>query len=191
MNQNTITWGIVVVVLIGLGFWYASSQSAMSTDNGMATTSAATTSATGESPTATGGTKKSIAPGNTFHSIFSQNGSHECDYAQVTSAGQVENKIFIADGKMRGEFRTVTAGAGAGTANLMVYNGGTLYAWQEGKTTGTKTTIKTVSDLPTAIPTDLTSGGVVGSQLNSVGWTCHDWIKDSSMLTPPTYVAFY
>ena len=86
---------------------------------------------------------------------------------------------------MRAEFRTV-----GGPGNIMLYNGGYLYTWKEGSTSGTKTTIRTVADLPTAIPRDLTSGAAIGTAMNSVGWDCREWIKDPKILVVPSYVRF-
>jgi hypothetical protein len=181
MNKNILI-GVVVVVLVLLGWaLYKRSPSSVSTNE-------LATSTTQVNPT-------SVTPGtslpnsaNSFPVLFNQAGSHECKYEQVSNNSRSFNSIFIADGKMRGEFRTTTNGVT--TASLMVYNAPTLYIWQEGKPTGTKTVLKSVADLPVVIPKDLTSGAVLGSGLNSVGWDCHDWIKNSALLTPPTYVKF-
>ena len=129
---------------------------------------------------------------NTFTAIFNQPGAHECEYNQVTGNAQNNYRIYIAGGKMRGEFRTVGQ---AGT--LMVYDGNLLYTWKEGQTTGIKAQLKSLSQLPVAIPTDLTSGSVYNGNSNtankndlSVSWDCHPWIVDKTLLTVPSYVHF-
>ena len=71
-----------------------------------------------------------------------------------------------------------------------IYDGGYLYAWQEGKAVGTKTAINSVADLPKVIPQDLTSGAVLGTDMNNVSWNCHAWSKDPNLLKVPTYVKF-
>jgi hypothetical protein len=124
---------------------------------------------------------------NTFHSIFSQSGSHVCTYEQGAPI-RSSSVIYIADGKMRGEFRTVTTEGSA--ANFMIYSGGYLYSWKEGTTVGTKSSIKSISDLPQVIPTDLTSGVVLGNADKNISWDCHDWIKNSALLILPAYVKF-
>jgi hypothetical protein len=177
MNKNTI---IVVVVLLiaGIGTWYLTSSNMSEVvipDN--ATTTGATV--TPDKPAAGTGT---------FRSIFTQSGNHQCSYEQVTSSGRSSSVIYIADGKMRGEFRT-TSGSVI-TATLMIYNGGTLYTWKEGATVGTKASIRTIADLPEAIPADLTSGAVLGTAANNVSWDCHDWAKDVKVFSIPTYVTF-
>jgi hypothetical protein len=188
MNRNTII-GIVIVVLIILGAWYFMSDK--SSDTAMQGDNATTTSPVTETPVTPGSaaaeTPATAAQTATFKSIFTQTGNHECKYEQVGSSTRTSSVIYIADGKMRGEFRTIGT---TNSANLMVYSGGTLYSWKEGATTGKKTTIKSVADLPEAIPADLTSGAVYGTSANNVGWDCHDWSKDSKILTPPTSVTF-
>jgi hypothetical protein len=123
-----------------------------------------------------------------FHTIFTQSGNHECEYDQVTSSGKASHRIYISKGKMRGEFRTVTGPNINST--IMVFDGYDLYTWTEGTTKGTISDLTSVSQLPVAIPSDLTSGAIYGSSSNSVGWNCHTWITDNSLLTSPSYVKF-
>ena len=89
---------------------------------------------------------------------------------------------------MRGEFRTISGEITSAT--LMIYDRGILYSWKEGTTTGRKSSIRSIADLPEAIPADLTSGGGFGVSLNNVSWDCHDWAKNPAMLVIPTYVKF-
>lgn len=121
----------------------------------------------------------------TFKSLITQKGSYKCTYEVASTTGRSTDIIYIADGRLRGEFRT-TGMAG----NLMIYDGVNLYKWKEGLTIGTKTPLKTLAQLPSIIPSDLTSGASYGSSLNSVGWDCHQWIKVSSLLIPPSSVKF-
>ena len=89
---------------------------------------------------------------------------------------------------MRGEFRSTVNGVS--TATIMVYSGGSLYTWTEGMTTGKKTTLTSLADLPQVIPQDLTSGAIYGTGSTNVSWDCHDWATDATLLTVPAYVTF-
>src|SRR3989338_5949024 len=101
MNQKTLTWG-VVIVLVALGIWYfASSGTAGITQGETATTTTGTTGTPVGTPAAS----------STFRSIFTQSGNHQCDYSQSNSTGQSTSVIYLADGKMRGEFRSTMSGA--------------------------------------------------------------------------------
>jgi hypothetical protein len=124
---------------------------------------------------------------NTFKSIFNQTGSHECDYELVTYSSKTSATIYIADGKMRAEFRTLGNNP---TSNMMVYNGGILYVWTEGMGVGTKSQLNSVSELPFIIPKDLSSGYILNSATSSVSWNCHDWSKNNTLLAPPSTVKF-
>ncbi len=186
MNQKTVIWGIVVIILIVLGVWYFSS---MTPNTATSVTTTATSTATSTTPTAPVTTVPvTAATKSAFKSIFTQSGNYECTYQQVGGSTQGMSTIYISGGKMRGEFRT-TSGA-ASSANLMIYNGGYLYSWVEGTTVGKKTSISSLADLPQVIPQDLTSGAIFGTNDNSVGWDCHDWLTNNSLFVIPTYVKF-
>ena len=120
-----------------------------------------------------------------FTNIFPQKGSYECTYEEVTPSRRTTNTIFFADGKMRGEFRTL-----GGSSNIMVYDGRYMYIWTEGRGTGTLSVPKSISDFPAIVPKDFTNGTVLGSGTNSASWICHPWAKDASLLQKPSYVNF-
>ena len=106
----------------------------------------------------------------------------------MQSTGQSHNVIYLSDGKLRAEFRTINGNIT--TTNISFYDGHYLYTWTEGKSTGTITMVTSLGQLPTAIPKDLMSGTIYGNTYNSVGWQCHPWIVDKTDLTIPTYVKF-
>ena len=183
MSRNTIIAGIVVLVLVALGAWYFSSSQMSPSSAGQATDATSQTT-----PDSNGSTAAPAKGSSTFKSIFTQSGSHECEYTGVNGSSQINSAIFIAGGKMRGEFRTMS---GTNTQpNRMVKKGCDWYTWEEGSATGKKTSIKSIADLPQAIPQDLTSGAIYGTSLDNVGWDCHDWSQDDTQLVPPSYVKF-
>jgi len=175
MSRNSIIWTVVVIIVIALGIWYfaydggSGMMSGTATSTNATSTMATSTDTTGTQSTTGTGNGTTVASGTaTFHSIFTQNGNYECDFSQTSASAQGRNVIYIADGKMRGEFRT--SSGNVTTATLMIYSGGYLYSWQEGATTGTKTAISSLSQLPTAVPENLRSGAVLGTSDSSVGW---------------------
>jgi hypothetical protein len=174
MNRNTIIGGIIIVILVAVGIWYFTA-----TDTTYSTVSTDKTS---------DATKTVPATRSTFKSIFTQSGNHQCTYEQVNPTNRSNSLVFIADGKMRGEFRTTTASGSI--ANIMIYNNGYLYSWKEGGSAGKKSSIKSVAELPEAIPSDLTSGAVYGTSADNVSWDCHDWLKDSKVFVVPTNINF-
>lgn len=184
MNQKTIIWGIVIVVIVLLGVWYFSS---VYTGSPAVAPGTATTTATSTASTSAATGKAASGTPSTFKSIFTQSGNHECTFEQVGTSTRTTSVVYISGGKMRGEFRTTGT---VTSANLMIYNGGYLYSWKEGAAVGKKSSISSLADLPQAIPQDLTSGAIYGTAANNVGWDCHDWLTDSSLFVLPTYVTF-
>lgn len=183
MNK-TIAIVVIIIILLGLGWWAFYTPK---TDTALVPTGTDTSLTSGgdSSGTGTNTTGGAVTSPNTFKSIITQKGSYQCTYSQATQAGQTISTIYIADGMLRGEFRDIDA-----VGNMMIYNKGTLYVWQEGKTTGTKTQVSTLAQLPAVIPRDLTSGSSLGSGINSVGWDCHQWTMKASLFTPSTAIKF-
>jgi len=182
MNSKTALIVVIVLILAALGLWY--SAPGMTGVSETATSTAPAEPAQGQPP-------KSPTPiqgGNTYKSLLTQKGNYQCDYDQVQSTGQGHNVIYLSDGKMRAEFHNVTGDVKAGS--LSVYDGRYLYVWDEGKTVGTRTTVTSLGQLPAAIPKDLTSGKIYGTAYESVGWKCHTWLVDKTLLVPPAYVKF-
>jgi len=183
MNR-TIAIVVIIIILLGLGWWafYTPDTDTMIPSTTSTSTTVGGTDSSGTGTNTAGGAATSP---NTFKSIITQKGSYQCTYNQATQAGQTTSTIYIADGMLRGEFRDIDA-----VGNMMIYNKGTLYVWQEGKTTGTKTQISALAQLPAVIPRDLTSGSSLGSGINSVGWDCHQWTMKASLFTPSTAIKF-
>lgn len=192
MNKNIVIGGIIVVILILLGFWYIASLPVTTPAPVPSTTATSTATSTPvvvptSTTPATSAAPAATATKSAFKSIFTQSGNHECTYQQVGASSQTTSVIYISGGKMRGEFRTTGT---VSSANLMIYNGGYLYSWKEGTTVGKKLSINSIADLPSVIPKDLTSGAIFGTSADSVGWNCNDWLKDNSVFVIPTYVKF-
>jgi hypothetical protein len=190
MNQKTLIGILVAVIVIVLSFWYFSS---MSTNNGIgAATTTSQTAVTTSTPTTPA--KPAVKPvtstgtPKTFKSIFTQTGNYECTYELVDTNSRSSSVIYISGGKMRGEFRSNTNGVIS--ADLMIYSGGYLYSWREGASVGKKSTINSLSDLPSIIPHNLTSGAIFGTNTDNVSWDCHPWNTDSKLLLIPSYVKF-
>jgi hypothetical protein len=182
--------GLLAAVAAAVWFFTAGpTLPANSSPTSTTTAGSTVTPAPGGSPTS--GTKpptKGIPNSTTYKSLLTQSGSYECDYSTVSASGQTNNVIYMYEGKMRGEFRTNSPGES--TSNLFVYDGHYLYQWQEGASTGKRTVLTSLSELPLVIPKDLTSGSIIGNSYTSVGWQCHTWLTNKALLTPPSYVTF-
>ena len=188
MKQSTWIWiAFVAAALIIAGVLiYASKGSEMENALSQNTTAAADTNTSSVGNTSKTGS--TVGMKSTLGGIFDETGNYQCDYDQVSAQSRSTNVIYISNGKLRGEFRTITPALS--TNSIFLYDGSYLYSWTEGKSTGKVAQPKTIKDLPSLIPEDITSGRILGSGLNSVGWNCHAWSLDKSKLVKPAYVVF-
>lgn len=189
--KNNLLWGaiILVVVIFGAVILSNSSPAPKAADTSTAATQTESTNTT-STKTATAAKPAEPIDGmkTSLGGIFDEKGSYECDYDSLGQQSRTSNVVYIADGKMRGEFRTINT---QGTqASIVVYDGSYLYVWTEGQAKGTVSQPKTLKDLPGIIPEDVSSGRILGTSANNVSWMCHAWSKNSSMLAKPSYVVF-
>lgn len=188
--KNSIWLGIALVLVVVVLLLLGSKQEQAGNTNNTNSTSTTETS-TKTAITTTKPKTPAPAPGMkvSLGGIFAEQGNYQCDYEKVTQDSRSSSVIYVSNGRMRGEFRT-SAGLNS-TATLLVYDGSYLYVWTEGKSTGVRTQPKTIADLPSLIPEDVSSGRILGSGINNVSWNCHAWSKDESKLVKPSYVTFY
>jgi hypothetical protein len=185
MNKN-ILWGSVIVVGVVLVVWLIVSKGNSPVQN--VNTEDTTKSVVTEKPAVKSVASKpvSVAPTETFTNILPKLGNYQCDYEEVTQSTRSTNTVYLSDGRMRAEFRSRTADGS--TNSIMVYDGYNLYTWTEGKSTGTVTHPKYLSDFPAIIPKEIVAAKVLGSGLFNASWSCHPWSKDASMLVKPSYL---
>lgn len=182
MKPSLWIWVLVIVVLVIAGVFLFRSKDAI--DDDISSDSDNTTLDT----STTGGNGSPVAMKTSLGGIFDEKGNWQCDYEKVNPQSRSTNVVYISNGKLRGEFRTITATNS--TNSIVLYDGSYLYVWTEGKGTGTITQPKTIKDLPALIPEDITSGRVLGSGLNNASWNCHAWSLDAKKLVKPTNVTF-
>ncbi len=189
--NNKMLWIIIAAVVVIILIFVMGSVG-----NGVAPVNTNTTASTQDTsvqpktftPKATGSTAPIAGMNTSLGGIFATKGNYECDYDSVTNSTRTSNTVYLSDGRMRGEFRTIEAGASKST--IVVYDGTYVYTWTEGQATGKISQPKTLADLPGIIPTDVSSGRILGSGLNSVSWNCHAWSLDQSKIVRPPYVTF-
>ncbi|HEY0220718.1 MAG TPA: hypothetical protein VGC58_00665 [Candidatus Paceibacterota bacterium] len=183
--KQAITWAVVVVLLVVGGYYLFRSNDSESINN--ENTSGNNVDNSNNSNTSNNNVN-TVGMKSTLGGIFDEPGSYQCNYEQVTPQVRSTNVVYISAGKLRGEFRSTTATAS--TLSMVIYDGSNLFVWNEGQTTGKISQPRTIKDLPSLIPEDVTSGRILGSSANNVSWDCHAWSKVPSMLTRPSYVKF-
>jgi len=191
--QKEVLVGIIAVLLGVVVYLYAVGNEGGVVSDSMATSTASNPIANfieSLKPTAAEKPASAPAPKTTSATapLFRMAGSHQCNYEQVSPNGIRSTVVYFSGGKMRTEYRVKETGNTDST--IMLYNGGYLYTWPEGKSGGVKQRITSGSQLPAIIPQDIVQAMVIGTGLNSTSANCQTWIKDDTILTPPTYVTF-
>ena len=118
MNQNTIIGLVVAIVVVGGGAWYMSSHS----DNNM--NGQETAGEQGQS---------------TFAALAAMGGSRTCHITVNTDGNASEGTVYIADGRMRGDF-TSTVNGKAMTAHMLQADG-YMYSWTDAMAQGVKVSL--------------------------------------------------
>lgn len=165
MNTKVIGVIAALILLLGAGGAYFLSQNK-------------TTSNTDSSQTPTTTESKS----SSLLDLLSAGKNQRCTFKTSTSTSVSEGTFYIANGKMRGDFKTTVDGK---TEEMsMIRDGDTNYIWGSSLETGIKMTI--------AI--DKLSENQQASQFVNpdakLDYNCMPWTTDSSLFTPPSNVKF-
>lgn len=195
MNRYILISLVILAFLGGLYFtqirsYVPSFDMASTTPEVATTTDAVATAPAGDAPKAAAPTTpKAPAPKNTqtYKSLVTQMGNYRCDYTQVTGSSRTEGVVYVSDGKLRIELRSLGAKV---TNTLAVYDGRYLYTWTEGMANGSKSQPSSISQLPLILPSNLNTYTTLGSGDNSVTWNCRPWTKDPANFVAPSFVAF-
>ncbi len=180
MNKALI-WAVLAIVVLAGVWYYVLTQPQGGAPSPTATTTVATTSApaaqTPVSPKKTSTAPKVTAPKvsgyNSISYLLTQKEPLVCTM-RVTSPVSRSGTIYVAGGKMRGNFGTAA----------MIDDGTYLYAWKSGATKGLQL---------------LAAQSASGSAVMSLGaldletpfsFACNAWSTDQSLFIPPASISF-
>ncbi len=170
MNKKTIMILVIILGLIGLGYFFMSSK------KGTSSTGSDLTSSTSSAP-------------KSLKDLLGMTAAQKCTFSNKTDNMESSGTVYVAGGKMRGDFTSVVSGKT--TSSHMIVDGTTNYTWMEGEKTGYKMTFDP-SDV--AAQPSVGSAGSAQSQapdLSQQGnYSCSGWIAESSSFTPPDDVKF-
>lgn len=156
-----LVYVVAAVVLVG-GGWYIFST--------MESSVPATTEETRETATS--------SP-TTLSALLASGVSQQCTFTDSSSVGDTSGTVYVASGKIRGDFTAVSAGKAMKTH--MISDGTTAYTWVEGMSTGYKAPLsfKQQADEAQAPALDATK---------SLNYSCGPWTADQEMFAlPPNY----
>jgi outer membrane lipoprotein-sorting protein len=171
MKSNTIVYILIALVVIG-GIAYMMTKG----DNGDARIETEVTSndienMVADSRTQTASMKELVDKGEPV----------KCTFTQVTSNADSNGTVYIADGKVRGDFETTSAGQNFNS--YMISDGSDIYVWSSLTTQGFK---MPVSNTPSA-GAESQNGVSYDQKLN---YDCDPWNKDVSVFVLPANISF-
>ena len=114
--------------------------------------------------------------------LVATNEPMRCTFAHVTEAADSSGEVFVADGKIRGNFKVKTSNETGTTFDAyMITDGKDSYVWSSVLPQGYKVAIKETED----------TGGQNGLDYNQkLNYSCTPWAKDVSFFVPPATVTF-
>lgn len=109
-------------------------------------------------------------------------GAQRCTFANKVENSESSGVVYVAGGKMRGDFTSLAAGQT--TQSHMIVDGETSYVWQDGSSQGMKISFA-----------DMNAQSGQGSNRSvdvneKVGYSCGAWAVDASMFALPAGVEF-
>ena len=173
MNRNVaIVIGILILFLIGSGAYLALKKSPQPSANKAPVTQ--NKSADSGAQTVQG----------TIKSLLSSGKSQKCTYSSNLESASVSGTLYVANGKIRGDFTSGTEQAKM--SGHMIMDGGFSYVWTDMSKQGIKMAIDQKLQQPSGAPA---SGQTLDINQTLV-YTCQGWIGDGSVFTLPSDITF-
>lgn len=173
MNKTVLAAiAIVIILLVGIAFFLASKKS--STTPNAQTPNSVTLQPTKTVIGAIQGTLKSLlASGN----------PQACMYTTTMQNTSVNGTVFVASGKMRGDF--TSNGNQAKISGHMIVDSNYTYIWTDASNQGIKMQLNQVQ--PSITPSINTQSANLDQ---NVSYTCTNWNEDDTKFNIPTNVTF-
>jgi hypothetical protein len=119
----------------------------------------------------------------TIKSLLSSGKSQKCTYSSNLESASVSGTLYVANGKMRGDFASGTEQAKI--SGHMIADGGFSYVWTDTSKQGVKMAIDLEQQL---------AGFLANNQTLDINqtfaYTCQGWTGDGSVFTLPSDITF-
>ncbi len=176
MNKNSLIIGVVVLVLLALGAWFMANRRAGEEGQLYGSDTEMPGDSTGEEAAGTSTSLKTLLAAGT---------AQQCSFQDTAVGMNSEGVIYVAGGKVRGNFMSTVDGQPVGTH--MIVDGKTSYVWTDASAMGFKTTLPEGTTQPSTAASNQTSALDVNKTLN---YSCQPWTADNSVFTLPSGVQF-
>ena len=114
--------------------------------------------------------------------LVAKNKPLKCTFTQKTDMSTSEGTLYIAEGKVRGDFDI--SSSGQSFKAYMITDGTSSFVWSSILPQGFKVPLQNASNQASTQPTQ----GVDYNQV--LDYDCSSWVVDSAVFIPPTNVTF-
>lgn len=164
MNTKIIGVVAALILLLGAGGLYLSQNKSANK--------------TSETPTPT----KTESKSSSLMDLLNLDKNQRCTFKTTASGSSTEGTVYIAAGKIRGDFKTTVNGKDEEMS--LIRDGDMNYIWGSSLKTGIKMKVS-LEDLS---KNQQTSGFIDAN--NKLEYNCMPWDTDSSLFTPPSNIKF-
>lgn len=120
---------------------------------------------------------------SSLKALLTVNDPQKCTFADNTDAGDTSGTVYVANGKMRGDF-VATTDAGPMNSHMVVVNN-TGYIWSDGMQDGFKISLDAMEDAQ-----DTQNQNTAVDLDKEVDYSCENWRADESMFNLPANITF-
>lgn len=170
MNKKVIGVIIIVLILLGAGIFLATKKSPVKNSN----SASVPTQSTNPTVTLTQGSLKSLLMAGK---------SEVCTFSNSVSSVQVSGTVYVANGKIRGDFKS--SGPGNAVTGHMIVDSQYSYVWTDQSTQGIKMALNSATQNPN--PNAKSSSPDLNQ---SYQYTCQPFTATGSTFTIPTNITF-
>lgn len=158
---------VLVIAVVGGGAYYASQRVAAPAEGD----TTATTTADASVPTS-------------LRALLGLGQSMSCTFSKIDGVTTSSGVVYIAGGRMRGDFKSEGTPAGTVTSH-MVNDGAYSYVWSDAAGQGIKMKFEAAANANAGA-----APGVAANWDDSLSYKCSPWGADESLFSPPANVEF-
>jgi hypothetical protein len=117
--------------------------------------------------------------------LLATHSNQKCTFSESTANTSSQGTVYIASGKMRGDFSSTVSGKT--NVSHMVSDSQNMNVWVDGQTQGFKMSLKATSN--NSMNSNMNSHQSVNPD-TKYNYSCSSWVADNSMFTLPANITF-
>lgn len=189
MSKNGITLLVVIVAIVGGGYWLLTSKtinvekSAGNPTDRMTTDDVSKIDSVDNSKTTTSDSQK-------LSDVMAAGKDVVCTFTSSDPNAENSGTVFVSGKDVRGDFASDVKTVSMKIESHMIQKDGYVYTWTNTMPQGFKAKVVMAQDSGNAMATGKMSGSQSFDFNTSYNYNCKDWQKDTSKFTLPSSIIF-